>query len=331
MNDASRPAASGRRNVQQSNPIPSRTAGAPGPTTPLEIGRKGWAATLRRTLKQFKADRCTMTAGSLAYSWFLALFPALIALLGVASLVSFGTGAVHKLVSGLKTTLPSGASDVFTQAVNSATSRTSHGSVEVIVIAVVIAFWSASSGMVVLQMALDVAYDVPNDRTFIAKRLHAIELMVGTVVLGGVAAVLIVFGEPLGRAIGRHLPFSGTAFTLGWDVVRWLISIVFVSLLFSLYYFLGPNRPSPSWRWVSPGGLAGTVIFLAASVGFSFYVAKFGHGTYSKTYGALAGVVILMLWFYLTALAVLFGGELNAEVEREMDLPRPAEHENGGQ
>jgi membrane protein len=331
MNDASRPVTSGRRRVQQANPIPSRTADAPAPSTPLEIGRAGWAATLRRTLKQFKADRCTMTAGSLAYSWFLALFPALIALLGVTSLANFGGSTVHNLVTGLNKTLPSGASDVFKEAVKSATSRTSHGSVTVIVIAVVIALWSASSGMVVLQMALDVAYDVPNDRTFIAKRLRAIQLMAGTVILGGVGAVLIVFGEPLGRTIERHLPFGSTAFTIGWDAVRWLIAIVFVSLLFSLYYFLGPNRPSPSWRWVSPGGLAGTVIFLAASVGFSFYVAMFGHGAYSKTYGALAGVVILMLWFYLTALAVLFGGELNAEVEREVDLARPAEHENGGQ
>lgn len=273
------------------------------------------AATLRRTLKEFKADRCTMAAGSLAYSWFLALVPALIAVLGVTSLIRFGGSAVHHLVSGINKVLPQGASEVFTQAVQSATSRTSHGSLPVIIIAVVIALWSASSGMVTLQTALDIAYDVPNERTFIAKRLRAIPLMLGTLIFGGIAAVLIVFEGPLARAIERRLSVGGTEFTIGWDVLRWLVAIALVSMMFSLYYFLGPNRQSPRWQWVSPGGVAGTVVFIAASVGLSFYVANFG--TYARTYGALAGVVILMLWFYLSALAVLFGGELNAEIERE--------------
>jgi membrane protein len=273
------------------------------------------ASTLRRTLKEFKADRCTMAAGSLAYSWFLALVPALIAALGITSLIRFGNGAVHHLVSAINKVLPQGASQVFTQAVQSATSRTSHGSLPVIIIAVAIALWSASNGMVTLQTALDIAYDVQTDRTFIGKRLHAIPLMLGTLIFGGIAAVLIVFEGPLARAIEHHLPFGSTSFTVGWDVVRWLVAIAFVSLMFSVYYFLGPNRQSPRWQWVSPGGVAGTAIFIAASVGFSFYVANFG--TYARTYGALAGVVILMLWFYLSALAVLFGGELNAEIERE--------------
>lgn len=308
MNQASQPG-------EQASAVPPQTAGAPGPRTPLEISGSGWRATVRRTLKEFKADRCTMAAGSLAYSWFLALVPALIALLGVASLVRFGSGTVHRLVSGLNKTLPPGASGVFTDAVNSATSRTSHGSLAVVIIAVILALWSASSGMVALQTALDIAYDVRSDRTFLAKRLYAVALLLATVVFGGIAAALIVFGAPLGISIQHHLPFSSAAFTIGWNVVRWLINIVFGSLLFTIYYFVGPNRESPRWQWISPGGLAGTAIFLAASVGFSFYVAKFG--SYGKTYGALAGVVILMLWLYLTGLAVLIGGELNAEIERE--------------
>jgi membrane protein len=307
-----------RARDREASAIPPRTAGAPGPGTPLELGRSGWKATARRTLKKFKADRGTMAAGSLAYSWFLALFPALIALLGVAALIQVGSGTVHTLVRGLNKALPPGASDVFTQAVNSATSRTSHGSLTVVIIAVVLALWSASSGMVALQTALNIAYDVSRDRTFVPARMRAAELMLATVVLGGIAAILIVFGAPLGSSIESHLSFAGPAFSIAWNVARWLITIVFVTALFSVYYFRSPNRETPRWQWVSPGGLLGTAIFLAASVGFSFYVANFG--SYGRTYGALAGVVILMLWLYLTGLAVVLGGELNAETERQAAL-----------
>src|SRR5258706_1139673 len=170
---------------------PPQTAGAQGPRTPLEIGGSGWRATVRRTLKEFKADRCTMAAGSLAYSWFLALVPALIALLGVASLVQFGSGTVHKLVSGLNKALPRGASGVFTNAVQAATSRTSQGSLTVVIIAVILALWSASSGMVALQTALDIAYDVPGDRTFLAKRLYAVKLLLATLGFGGIDSALL--------------------------------------------------------------------------------------------------------------------------------------------
>lgn len=301
-------------NTEQAGSIPPQTASAPGPDNPLDLGRAGWGATLRRTLKEYKADRATTAAGSLAFSWFLALFPALIALLGVEALVKIGRGTVNRLVNGLNKALPPGARKVFTDAVQHA-SHHSSGSLTVVVIAIGLALWSASSGMVALQTALDIAYDVPQDRKFLAKRVNAVWLMLGTVVLGGAAAALIVFGASIGNSISHHLGISGLGFTVVWDIIRWLVTIIFVSLLFSLYYFVGPNRESPRWQWVSPGGLVGTVIFLAASLGFSFYVTKFG--SYGKTYGALAGVVILMLWLYLAGLAVLFGGELNAETERE--------------
>jgi membrane protein len=303
-----------RRRAAQDTPIPPQNAQTPGPANPLELGGHGWGSTLKRTLTEFKTDRCTMTAGSLAYSWFLALVPALIALLGIESLVNIGSSTVHHLVNGLNKALPQGASTVFINAVHSATHRTS-GSLTVVVIAVVLALWSATGGMTALQTALDIAYDVPVDRKFLAKRVIAIFMMIATVVLGGIAASLIVFGASLGTSISHHIGVSGLGFTVIWNVIRWVVTIIFVSLLFSVYYYLGPKRQTPRWRWISPGGLIGTLIFLAASVGFSFYVSKFG--SYGKTYGALAGVVILMLWLYLTGLAVLFGGELNAETERE--------------
>jgi len=227
--------------------IPPQNELSGGPDSPLELGKTGWRNTLTRTGKKFVRDRCSMTAGSLAYHWFLALFPALIALLGLASLINIGSSSVHRIVDGLDKALPPGASGVFSQAVHAATVR------------------SAAASLTAL-------------------------------VLG-------------------HLPVAGTAFVVAWTIVRWVLTVIVISLLFSFYYYYGPNRESPRWQWVSTGGVVGTAIFLAASVGFSFYVSKFG--SYGKTYGAFAGVIILIFWLYLTGLAVLVGGEINAETERE--------------
>jgi membrane protein len=288
---------------QESIPPQSQVQG--GPETPLELGGTGWKNTLKRAGKKFTRDRCSMTAGSLAYHWFLALFPALIALIGLTSLLHISSHTVQQLVHGLDSSLPPSAAAIFNGAITSATSRSSGGATTTLIIGVVIALWSASGGMAALETGLDVAYEVPVDRKFVGKRLYAFPLMLATAVIGGAASALVVFGEPIGHGLAGHVGLTGLAFTIIWTVVRWV------------HYFFGPNRETPRWQWVSPGGVVGTVIFLVASLGFSFYVAEFGSNGYSKTYGAFAGVIILIFWLYLTGIAIMLGAEINAESERQ--------------
>ena len=163
--------------ADQQQSIPPERSVSGGPDSPLELGATGWRNTIKRTGKKFVRDRCSMTASSLAYHWFLALFPAVIAALGLISLIHVGSGTLTKLVNGLEKALPPGASKVFTQAVSNAAGD-HKGSLTALILGLVIAVWSASGGMVALETGLDIAYEVPVDRKFIPKRLIAFVLMI---------------------------------------------------------------------------------------------------------------------------------------------------------
>lgn len=295
------------------------------PQSPTHVSRPGWRATLKRTLKETKADRIPIIAAGVAFYWFLAIFPLLFAAIGLLQLLSVSPSVVNGIASAIHTALPGSAATILTQALHQATRRAGATGLTALIVGIVLAVWSASSGMAATQVGMNVAYDVPRDRPFIKKRLMAILLIVVALVLGGVAAALLVFGQPLGVWVQKHVP-DGSYFVWAWTVVRWILTVLAIVSLFAVFYYLGPNRKAPAWAWLSPGGVVAAVIWIVVSLGFSFYVSNFG-GSYARTYGALMGVVILMLWLYLTSLALLLGAELNGELERQRAIEADARQE----
>ena len=307
-------------------PVPTQTGEDDQAGSPLELSRPDWKASLRRAAAGYRNDRASLSAAGMAFYWFLAVFPALLAAVGVLGLVDAGQAATDSINDAVRSVLPGEGARVLTDAVAKAGAQSDGAAVLATLAGVAIALWSASSGMVAMQIGLDVAYDVPQDRTFVKKRLVASALLGGTAVLGGLATATLVFGRPIGDALRDDLPMGG-AFVLVWTLVRFAVAVASVMVLFAAFYYLAPNRDSPRWTWVSPGGVVAAVVWIAASIGFSFYVSSFG--SYADTYGSLAGVVVLLLWLYLSAVAVMTGGEINAELERQSainagEVPRPA-------
>jgi len=235
-----------------------------------------------------------------------------IALLGLGALVTIPHHVVVGLVSGVNKALPAGAAAVVTSAITHA--DRSPGRLSTVVIAAAVALWSATSGMVMVEEGLDMAYGLPRDRSFLQKRLRALPLLVGSTMLGGGASALVVFGAQLGHPLERDVPVAGYAFAVIWTIVRWVVAVVLVELLFSLLYYLAPNRPRATWRLASPGALVATALWALISLGFSLYTSKFG--SYTSTYGAFAGVAILIFWLYLTGVAIFLGAEIDAATER---------------
>ena len=285
--------------------------------TRLRRSRRVLVAALRESV----LDRITMSAGSLAFHWFLAVFPAAVAAIGLAGLLHLSSAELRHLVHGLGVLLPTQMSAVLTQALTGP----SHASASQLELAlgVAAALWSAIEATASLQVALDVACEVTSDRGFLGRRLMALPLVLATLVLGSSASVLMVLGNPLRRLLPRQLPLVQPAFGVAWDVVRYGGAAILVMILLSTYYSLGPNRSHPRWRWISAGSVVAGGVWLVSSGVFAFYLDHFGHE--SRTYGTFAGVAILALWMYLSANAVLFGAELDTEIERDSGAERDSE------
>ena len=294
-----------------------------GPNSPTDLPARRWRDAARSTLREAAEDRISMIAAGVAFYWFLAIFPLLFAAIGLLDIVRASEATVRTINDAIARALPGDAAGILADAVGRSQDRAAAGGLAALVIGLALAAWSASSGMAATQVGLDVAYDVPQDRRFVKKRIVGLGLLLAALLLGGVAVTALVFGEPVNTYLREHLPL-GSSLGWFWTAARWAVTLVAVTLLFAVFYWIGPNRRPPNWRWLSPGGLLATAIWLVASVGFSLYVSGFG-GSYGQTYGALAGVVILNLWLYLSALALLLGAELNGELERQRALAAGSE------
>jgi membrane protein len=276
-----------------------------GADTPQEIPAKGWKDIAKRTLKEVKADQVPLLAAGVAFYVLLALFPAIIAGVSIYGLVA-DPQTVRDQINRLAETLSPETAKLIGTQIQQVTSSAGGALGLATIIGILTALWSASSGMKALITGVNLAYDEPEGRKFVKLRGLSILMTLAAMVLLGVALALIV-GFP---AVPDSWPT-----VLQWTaaILRFVLLAVLLMAGLAALYRYAPDRDKPKWGWASSGSVVATLLWVLASVGFSIYVNAFGN--YNKTYGALAGVIILMFWLYLTAFVVLVGAELNAEME----------------
>ena len=291
---------------------PARTGATP--RSPLKLSLGEWVDVFKRAAKEFLADDCMGLAQQVAFSALLAFLPTVILLIGLLGL--FGTGAFDSLEKFVGSVAPHGVVDMIDLAKKDAAQNKS-GSAIAFVGGIFLALWAATGAMGAVVKAVNRAYERLETRPFWKVRLISLVLVFATgLVLAG-TFLLIIFGGDLGDAIARRTPLDG-GFKVFWNIARWPIAFVAVLLFFALVYFLAPDKDQRSWKWVSPGSLVGSVIWLVLSGLFALYTSF--SSSYDRTYGSLAGGIVLLLWLNYSAWAILFGAELNAELDRQADI-----------
>ena len=286
------------------------------PSSPHRLSRREWLATFKRAFTSFLHDDCMGLSQQIAFSSLLAFFPAVVFLVGLLDLVN----AYDALRDFLAPIAP-GAVLETVDTLQADTSKST--SVIAFLFGAAGAAWAASGAMGAILKAVNRAYDRVETRPFWKTRLIAILLVALTGLTTAGLLLLIVFGGPLGRAIAAHAGLGG-AFDLVWTIVRWPLAFAAILLFFAIVYYLAPNVDVRSWRWISPGSVVGALSWLALSGLFSLYTSF--SDSYSKTYGALASGIVLLLWLNYSAFALLFGAELNSELDREAEI-----HAAGGE
>jgi membrane protein len=280
------------------------------PSGPQRLSAAEWVAVFKRTFRQFLADDCMGLAQQVAYSSLLAFFPAVVLLVGLLDLI----GAYDQLQEFLNPVAPQAVTDLIEQLQEDSGGG---ASVVAVVVGAFGAVWAASGAMGSVVKAVNRAYDRMETRPWWKVRVISIVLVAAFGLVTAGMLLMIVFGGKLGEAIAAQAHLGG-AFEWLWNILRWPLAFVAVLLLFALVYYLAPNKEQRDWKWLTPGSLLGGAMWIALSGLFALYTAF--SDSYSATYGTLAGGIILLLWLNYTAWALLFGAELNAELDRQADI-----------
>jgi YihY family inner membrane protein len=292
------------------------------PDRPSELGRGHWWGAVKRTVAEYRVDNLSDWAAALTYYAVLSIFPALLVLVSAIGLA--GHSATQSLLDNLGQVAPSSVRQILATAIaNLQNSQRSAG--VVVVVSLLVALWSASGYIAAFMRASNAIYDVPEGRPIWKTVPIRIVVTVVMLVLLAISAVAVVVTGGLADRVGRLLGIGSTAVTV-WEIAKWPVLLLIVSFMFALLYWASPNAKQ-GFRWVSPGGLLAVIVWVVASAAFAAYVANFG--SYNKTYGSLASVIIFLVWLWISNIAVLLGAELNAELERgrAMAAGQPEERE----
>jgi membrane protein len=286
------------------------TNGRRAPDAPTDLSKQTWFGTLKRTLQEFKEDDLTLLAAALTYYGILSLFPALLVLLALLGLA--GQSTIDTLLENIGAITPSATNDVITNAVtNLQNSNKSAGLAFIVGLAG--ALWSASGYIGGFMKASNIIYEVEEGRKFWKLKPLQILVTVAIVILITLIVLAVVVSGPIAERVGSIIGLGDTAVTV-FNIAKWPVIALIVSQIFAFLFWVSPNVKQPGYKWVSPGGIIAVVLWIAASGAFAFYVANFG--SYSKTYGSFAAVIIFLVWLWITNLVMLLGAEFNAEVER---------------
>jgi membrane protein len=274
------------------------------------LGGQTWKQFATHVWKEMNDDDIFGRAAQLSYFFLLALIPLLFFLTSVIGLIlGSGTGMRHALFDYLNDVMPPSAFGLIDSAMSEVSAASGGGKISFGILA---ALWAASNGMGAITQSLNVAYDVKETRPWWKQRLVAIELTIILSVLIISALVLVLYGGKIADSLAAAYNL-GSAFALTWKIVQWPIVLAFMLLAFALIYYFAPDLRKHAWTWITPGSVIGVGLWLLISFAFRVYLRFFD--SYSKTYGSLGAVIILMLWLYLTGVAVMAGGEVNAEIE----------------
>ncbi len=280
------------------------------PNQPSDLPKPAWGGVLRRTLKEFKADNLTDLAAALTYYGVLSIFPMLIVIVSVLGLL--GHWATQSLIQNLSSVAPGPAKTILTSAIHNIQSRPGTAGVA-FVVGLLVALWSALGYIAAFVRASNVVWDVPEGRPIYKTLPIRVGVTLLTVVLLTLSALAVVLTGSLAGKVGELIGVGSTAVQI-WDIVKWPVLLVVVAMILAIPYYAAPNVRQPGFRWVTPGGIVAVVMWIVVSALFALYVANFS--SYNKTFGALASVIVFLVWLWLTNLVILLGGELNAELER---------------